>query len=173
MSSSITATSMISKVSKSQPSNASRAGSGNACTRACPASIACWFAVAAAERAACSATGSPRKNPRPAGGKNRGSRSTTSRPSPGSQRDGIVFLLLQQMRGEAVPQRVPRDGLVDLGHLRRGMAGPVELARRERVDGVLPGKQPALRAPRLPPCAQQVEQVLGQHDVAILVADRK
>jgi hypothetical protein len=27
----------------------------------------------------------------------------------------------------------------DLSHLRRGMAGPVELARRERVDRVLPG----------------------------------
>src|SRR6266851_9331155 len=40
-----------------------------------------------------------------------------------------VGLLLQQMRGEAVPQRV------------------------QRVDRVLPRKQPALRAPRLPPCA--------------------
>src|SRR5712692_8108804 len=81
-----------------------------------------------------------------------------------------VSLLLQQMRGEAVPQRVQRDGLVDLGHLRGGMAGPVELPRRERVDRVLPGKQPALRAPRLPPRAQQFEQVLGQHDVAVLAA---
>jgi hypothetical protein len=49
-----------------------------------------------------------------------------------------VGLLLRQMRGEAVPQRVQRDGLVDLGHPRRGMAGPVELVRRERVDRVLP-----------------------------------
>src|SRR5580704_4413577 len=79
-----------------------------------------------------------------------------------------VGLLLQQMRGEAVPQRVQRDRLVDLGHLRGGMASPVELPRRERVDRVLPGKQPALRASRPPPCAQQFEQVLGQHDVAIL-----
>src|SRR3981189_195851 len=72
-----------------------------------------------------------------------------------------VGLLLQQMRGEAVPQRVQRNGLVDLRHLRRGMAGPVELPRRQRIDRVLPGKQPALRAPRLPPRAQQFEQVLG------------
>src|SRR5580704_13701515 len=81
-----------------------------------------------------------------------------------------VGLLLQQMRGEAVPQRVQRYGLVDLGHLRRGMAGPVELARRERVDRVLPGKQPALRARHFPPCAQQFEQVLGEHDIAVFAA---
>src|SRR5216683_5780641 len=81
-----------------------------------------------------------------------------------------VGLLLQQMRGEAVPQRVQRDGFVDLGHLRRGMAGPVELPRREWVDWFLPGKQPALRASRLPPRTQQFEQVLGQHDVAVLAA---
>src|SRR5229473_400532 len=81
-----------------------------------------------------------------------------------------VSLLLQQMRGKAVPQRVQRDGLVDLGHLRGGMAGPVELPRRERVDRVLPGKQPALRVRRLPPRAQQFEQVLGQYDVAVLAA---
>jgi hypothetical protein len=81
-----------------------------------------------------------------------------------------VGLLLQQMRGEAVPQRVQRNALVDLGHLRRSMAGPVELARGERVDRVLPGKQPALRARRLPPHAQQFEQGLGQDDVAVLAA---
>jgi hypothetical protein len=32
------------------------------------------------------------------------------------------------------------DGLVDLGHPRCGVAGPVELTRRERVDRVLPRK---------------------------------
>ena len=67
----------------------------------------------------------------------------------------------KQMRGEAVPQRVQRDALVDLGHLCRGMTGAVELARGERVDRVLPWKQPALRARRLPPGAQQFEQVLA------------
>src|SRR6266536_497224 len=54
-----------------------------------------------------------------------------------------VGLLPQQMRGGAVPQRVPRAGLVDLGHLRRGMAGPVELPRGEQLARVPHGKQPA------------------------------
>src|SRR5919201_7100628 len=44
--------------------------------------------------------------------------------------DADVDLLLEQMRREAVPQRVQRDALADLGDLRRGMAGVVELARR-------------------------------------------
>jgi hypothetical protein len=44
------------------------------------------------------------------------------------------------MGGEAVPQRVRGDTLLDVGHLRRGMAGTVELARRERVYGTLSGK---------------------------------
>ena len=58
-----------------------------------------------------------------------------------------VDLLLQQMRGEAVPQRMQRHRLVDLGHLRRGMAGAVELARRERLPRVRPGNsQPCGRA---------------------------
>jgi hypothetical protein len=81
-----------------------------------------------------------------------------------------VGLLLQKMSGEAVPQRVQRDPLVDLGHLRRGVAGAVELPGRERLDRVAPRKQPALRPRRLPPGAQQLEQMLGQHDVAVLAA---
>ena len=81
-----------------------------------------------------------------------------------------VDLLLEQMGGEAVPQRVQRDALVDLGRLRRGMAGAVELACRQRVDPVLPGKQPALGPRRLPPGAQQLEQMLGEHHVAVLAA---
>src|SRR5260370_27581857 len=55
-----------------------------------------------------------------------------------------VDVLLEQVGGEAVPQRVERDALVDPGHLRRGMASTVELACRERVDRILPGKQPPL-----------------------------
>src|SRR5271163_4034651 len=81
-----------------------------------------------------------------------------------------VGLLLEQVRGEAVPQRVQMDGLVDLGHPRRGVAGPVELARRERVDWVLPRKQPALRPSHLPPGPQQIEEMLRQHHVSVLAA---
>ena len=58
-----------------------------------------------------------------------------------------VDLLLEQMRGKAMPQRVQRHGLVELSQLRRGTAGAVELARRQRVDPVLPGNsQPWGRA---------------------------
>src|SRR5882672_4646726 len=70
----------------------------------------------------------------------------------------------------AVPQRVQRDPLVDLGHLRRGVAGAVELPGRERLDRVAPRKQPALRPGRLPPGAQQRKKMLGEHDIAVLAA---
>ena len=43
-----------------------------------------------------------------------------------------VDVLLQQMRGEAVAQRVRRDPLPDPGGLGGGMDGAVELARGER-----------------------------------------
>ena len=51
-----------------------------------------------------------------------------------------IGVLLEQMGGKAVPQRVRGDTLLDGGHLRRGMAGAVELAGRERVHLVLTGK---------------------------------
>jgi hypothetical protein len=66
-----------------------------------------------------------------------------------------IGLLLEQVRGKAVPQGVQMDGLVDLGHPRRSVAGPVELARRQRVYRVLPRKQPTLRPPDLPPCSSR------------------
>ena len=53
-----------------------------------------------------------------------------------------VGLLPEEVRGEAVPQCMQVDGLVDLGHPRRGVAGPVELTRRQWVYRVLPRKQP-------------------------------
>jgi hypothetical protein len=55
----------------------------------------------------------------------------------------------------AVPERMQRYALVDLGDPRRGMAGAVELARGERVHSVLAGEQPALRSGQLPPSPQQ------------------
>ena len=50
------------------------------------------------------------------------------------------------------------------------MAGPVELAGRERIDPALSGKQPALWSGCLPPGAQQREQMRRQHDVAVFAA---
>src|SRR5512145_2153832 len=79
-----------------------------------------------------------------------------------------VDLLLQEMGGEAVPERVERDALVDPGHLRCGMAGTVELAWRQWVDPIAPREQPALWPRRLPIGAQQLEQMLGEHHIAIL-----
>src|SRR6266436_4473650 len=70
----------------------------------------------------------------------------------------------------AVPQRVQRDPRVELGHLRRGVAGAVELPGRERLDRVAPRKQPALRPGLLPPGAQQRKKMLGEHDIAVLAA---
>jgi hypothetical protein len=50
------------------------------------------------------------------------------------------------------------------------MAGAIELARRETVDAVLPGKQPALRARRFPPLTQQLKQMRGEHHEPIFAA---
>src|SRR3954454_17702299 len=57
--------------------------------------------------------------------------------------DPNVGLLLQQVRGEAVPQRVHGDVLVEHGVGGCRVAGPVELAGRDRLYGVAPGKRPA------------------------------
>jgi hypothetical protein len=47
-----------------------------------------------------------------------------------------VGLLLEQMRGKTMPKRMQRDGLVDLGDLRRGMASTVELTGRQRLHAI-------------------------------------
>src|SRR5450631_2596473 len=66
-----------------------------------------------------------------------------------------VDILLQQVGGKAVAERMRRHALADLGHMGRRMAGARELARRHRADRVLSGKQPTLRVGRLVPGAQQ------------------
>src|SRR5215467_13813489 len=81
-----------------------------------------------------------------------------------------VDVLLQEMGGEAVPQRVERYALVDLGYLSCCMASAIELAHREMVDPVLSGKQPSLRPCCPPPGAQQFEQMRREHHVAVFVA---
>src|SRR5258707_1674197 len=81
-----------------------------------------------------------------------------------------VGLLLEQMRGEAVPQRVQGYGLLDLGHLRRGVAGAVELARRQRLHRIAPGKQPALGPRRLPPGPHQIEEIRRPNTLPVLPA---
>ncbi len=68
--------------------------------------------------------------------------------------DADVDLVLQEMGGEAVPERVQRDPLVDPGGLRRIMADAPELAGGQGVDRVPPREQPAARA-GFPPVGTQ------------------
>src|SRR4051812_11154008 len=64
-----------------------------------------------------------------------------------------IDVLLEQMGCEAVPQRMHGHRLADLGQAGGGMAGAIELARRHRLYGVAPRKQPALRSCCSPPGA--------------------
>ena len=56
-----------------------------------------------------------------------------------------VGVLLQQVGGKAVPQRVWRHPLLDLGQMGGGMNGAVELARRQRQQPITARKQPHRR----------------------------
>src|SRR6266567_5673921 len=84
--------------------------------------------------------------------------------------DADIDVLLQQMGGEAVPQGVQRDALVDVRHLSGSVAGAVELARGHRLGRIAAREQPALRARCPPPGPQQVEQARREHDVTVLAA---
>ena len=55
-----------------------------------------------------------------------------------------IDILLEEVGGEAVPQRVRRHALLDAGGLGGGTDGAAELAGRQRLDRVAAGKQPAL-----------------------------
>src|SRR6266446_7859319 len=62
-----------------------------------------------------------------------------------------IDILLKQMRGEAVPQRVWRDALLDPRGLGGGVDGTTELTGRQRLDRVTAGKQPAARQQQATP----------------------
>src|ERR1700722_613857 len=81
-----------------------------------------------------------------------------------------VDVLLEQMRGEAVPQSMWCYPLVDLRHLRGRVNGAVDLARPEMVGLVLPGEQPKPRSRDAIPVAQQLKQLRGKHRHAILAS---
>src|SRR5262249_6706471 len=84
--------------------------------------------------------------------------------------DADVDALLEQVSGEAVPQGIQRDAIVDLRHLGGGVTGTIELARGHRLRRIAAGEQPAPRPRRLPPGSQQVEQVWREHDAMVLAA---
>ena len=87
-----------------------------------------------------------------------------------------IDALLEQVRGEAVPQRVRRHALGDPRGLGGGADNAAELAGRQRLDRVAAWKQPASRQqqaappPLAPPGAQQFEQLRRQHRVAVLAS---
>ena len=68
-----------------------------------------------------------------------------------------VDILLQQMRGKAVSQRVRRDPLVDLGNAGSHADGASELPRRHRQHRIAAGKQPELGSRDAIPVAQEVQ----------------
>ena len=76
-----------------------------------------------------------------------------------------IDILLEEVRGKAVPQRVRRDALGDPGGLGGGADNAAQLPGRQRLDRVAPWKQPASRQqqaappPLAPPGAQQFEQL--------------
>jgi len=79
----------------------------------------------------------------------------------------------QEVRGEAVPQRMRRYPLLDPGGLGGSVNGAVELAGRERLDRIATREQPAARQQRAeppalpPPGTQQLKQLRRQHGVPI------
>ena len=81
-----------------------------------------------------------------------------------------IGILLEQVGGKTVPQRVRRHGLLDPGHAGGGVNGAIELPRRHRQHRITAGEQPERRPGDPIPVAQQVQQPGGEHRKAILAA---
>src|SRR5579862_8037083 len=84
--------------------------------------------------------------------------------------DANIDVLLEQVGGEAVPQRMRRDAFGDPRRPRRGVHGAHDLAGGHRVDRVLPREQPRSRPRCFPPAAKQFQQLWGEHDEAITLS---
>jgi hypothetical protein len=79
-----------------------------------------------------------------------------------------IDILLQEVGGKTVPQRVRRHMLRDTGCPRSRAAGAGELACRHRLHRIAAREQPAPRAANQPPIAQQIEQPRRQwHDATV------
>jgi hypothetical protein len=70
-----------------------------------------------------------------------------------------VDVLLEEVGGEAVPERVRRHPLLDLGHVGGSMAGAIELTCGQRQQRIAAREQPGLRPCDAIPVAQQLEQL--------------
>ena len=87
-----------------------------------------------------------------------------------------IDLLLQQVGGKAVTQRVHRDSLVDQRHVGGRTDGAVELAHGQRIHGVESWEQPSvgedlpLGVGGAPPGALPLQQQGREHRVAVLAA---
>jgi DNA-binding NtrC family response regulator len=74
------------------------------------------------------------------------------------------------MRGEAVPQRVHRHPLAELGCLGCSMAGPVELARRDRLARLLAGEFAGLDVVSVHG-GREALQILTQGPAQVMITD--
>ncbi len=84
--------------------------------------------------------------------------------------DPDVGLVLQQMAGEGMAQRMGRDALLDPGNLRRAPNGPADDVGGERIACDHAGEQPVFGMGKAVPFTQHRQQIGRQHDVAVLVA---
>src|SRR5215472_402698 len=90
--------------------------------------------------------------------------------------DPDIGLLLQEMRGKAVPQRMNADTLDDAGTPRGQANDPMHLARTGMPPAVagkqpgLTGRHPSLLARKAPPFAQYLEKDGRENDIPILFA---
>src|SRR6516165_5454010 len=89
-----------------------------------------------------------------------------------------IGFLLQEMRGEAVPQRMNADTLGDAGTPGCQANDAMQLARTRMLPAVagkqpgLTGRHPALLARDAPPFMQYLEKDGRENDVTILLAPR-
>ena len=84
--------------------------------------------------------------------------------------DANVDALLQQMRGERVPQRMGRRRASRCRWRWPCRTHTVDVPGRHRLDRIAAGEQPRRRALDHPPLAQQLEKPRRQHGIAVLAA---
>jgi len=92
--------------------------------------------------------------------------------------DPDIGLLLEEMGGKAVPQRMDTDTLGNASACRCHANEPVKVARTDVLPAVagkqpgLAGRHPSLLARDAPPFAQQLEKVGREDNIPILLAPR-